>query len=560
MDEQAQGENGKTTQEKDEFVLQSAAFLDTQLARKQRLLNRRLGLIRGLALQLGVGNIGVIALGIFLYFSSHDWTALVLIIGSLIGLSAYTSSYLLARTKGSVARAEAASYFLVFGAIAATSVAQIVIGGSSSILAGFVVIPILAGVVELPLLIGIGASLTAAGVLSLLYCLQIIFKFYTPSLLFAQIPLADLSIWLLVLATAAAGVYIFSLRLNQAAAFSDEQNERLSRLLRTLDITTKFGAGLSKELAGVTAELTATSQQQASGVSEQAAVIVQATTSLEELGDTAKRIASNSFKVGEAAIQSLRLAQEVAIQSESVDLLSSQGQAVVAGMIEAIETVGSRIRATTERLDNLTEQSKEIGNIIDVMREIATQTHLLALNAAIESAGVGEEGQRFGVIAREIKRLADRSLDATKSIQIVVTEVQKAINEVVSAAEEGTNDTLHAVDQAYNTGQVITKLGAAIKEAVYKASDILGTIDQVVVLSEEITLATQQQGSASSQIVTTMHTIQEVAHESVSAIAQTSSTVIVINKQVHRLREVLTEATNTTLTLDLPEGQTLVAL
>src|SRR5439155_21875221 len=121
--------------------------------------------------------------------------------------------------------------------------------------------------------------------------------------------------------------------------------------------------------------------------------------------------------------------------------------------IQSIEDVRNGITGLAERLMILTERSRQIGSIIALIQEIADETHLLALNAAIESAGAGESGRRFAVVATEVKSLADRSLEATKEVSQVITELQGAVAGAVLASEETRKKTFGAVELSYQAGQ-----------------------------------------------------------------------------------------------------------
>jgi methyl-accepting chemotaxis protein len=328
----------------------------------------------------------------------------------------------------------------------------------------------------------------------------------TPLNVAKDLPIINAFIWAINLCMLLAGLLIFRARLEQTVKESITRAEALAIANYKIEEFTRAGANISNRLTGTTAELKATSHQQVSGASEQAASIVQATSSLEELAETTRQIATNSGRVGQAASQSLVLAREVEAKSESVNQLTEQGLASVQGTISAVEAVRNRIEGLAQRLLVLTERSKEIGNIVELMRDIADETHMLALNAAIESADSKASssneggGRRFGVIAGEVKNLADRSLESAQEVQKVIIEVQGAIATAVLTAEEGKKDTIKAVNQVYTSGEVIEQLGQAVGEAVRTSAKIVEVTNQVTALIEEITLATHQQTSASDQV------------------------------------------------------------
>ena len=87
-------------------------------------------------------------------------------------------------------------------------------------------------------------------------------------------------------------------------------------------------------------------------------------------------------------------------------------------------------------IQNLGKRSEEIGSIVEVIDEIADQTNLLALNAAIEAARAGDAGRGFAVVAEEIRKLAERSMEATKEIANVIKQVQSETETAIKATEE----------------------------------------------------------------------------------------------------------------------------
>jgi methyl-accepting chemotaxis protein len=193
-----------------------------------------------------------------------------------------------------------------------------------------------------------------------------------------------------------------------------------------------------------------------------------------------------------------------------------------------------------QRLQDLTERSGQISSIINLIKDISDETHLLSLNAAIESAGAGEYGQRFGVVANEVKNLADRSLAATKEVNSVIKELQSAVNAAVVASEDTRKQTFTAVAKSYQAGEVINELGRVVEETADSATQIEISTKQVVTLAEGIGIATQQQESAVRQIITLMEGVKQVAQENASAVSQISSTVSQVDQISSQLKEVLT--------------------
>jgi len=159
----------------------------------------------------------------------------------------------------------------------------------------------------------------------------------------------------------------------------------------------------------------------------------------------------------------------------------------------------------------LGDRSQKIGDVLDIIQEIAAETHLLAVNAAIESAAAGEHGRRFAVVAGEVRRLAERSRASAEEIAALVTEIQAAISASVMATEQGTKEV---------------EIGAGLARGVEKGlHEIVEMIEKTTQTAKEISLATQQQRAASDQVVAVIRGIADSARESAEGMQQASSLV-----------------------------------
>ncbi len=383
------------------------------------------------------------------------------------------------------------------------------------------------------------STLTAGG----LILAEKTFKLYTPLINQANEPLVQIAILTIAFTTLAAGILVLVEGLETALSESEQRAQLSLEASQRLTQTNQFGKQVTLSLNSIVTELNSTSRQQASGAQEQAAAVMEVTSSLTELGETARQIATNTNRVSVAAKGGSYRAAQVKEATEIATKTAERGQAALESSIEAIEDVRNGITALAERLMALTGRSKQISSIIALIKEIADETHLLALNAAIESAGSGNNGRRFAVVASEVKSLADRALEATTEVSQVIGELQGAVAAAVLASEETRKKTFSAVERSYQAGQVINELGQVVEETASSAVQIVGAVEQVATLSEEIRLATQQQESAIRQIIGTMEGVGMVAQENASAVAQVSDTVSRIDTLSNQLKDALDNAT-----------------
>lgn len=267
------------------------------------------------------------------------------------------------------------------------------------------------------------------------------------------------------------------------------------------------------QLAGSAGALTTISVQQSSAASEQASAVQQLTTTAEQVAITARQIMDNAAVVEGCADQA-----SSTCQSGSNDV-----GAAIAGM----EVLSRQVKQIADSMLRLGEDSQRIGGIIEIIDEISDQTNLLALNAAIESAGAGEHGKRFAVVAKEVRRLAERTVDATRQIRELIGEIQTATNATIVVTEEGNK----AVDSASSLVDKVDRSFALL----------LNVVDSTAQAAREITLSTRQQTSACQQIAETMNEVREVAQQVAGSAVETERTVADINRLSEALRHIVEE-------------------
>lgn len=453
-----------------------------------------------------------------------------------------------------------AFYLLGVGLVTLTT-AGILMGidasGNGALLAMFVYIPLLAGIFGLSLRGIFGFTGLGACLILLIYCLTSLFNVVPPIVTSDKTPLSDLFTWMIIVGIGGFWVSVLTNQARKAQATLVKRMEQLTRLFSLLNATNVFGSALSRELAGMTADLHVTSRQQATNSQEQVAAVTEVTTSLEELNETANQIAASASAAASSANQSLEVATQVRDTSEQARSTSAEGNQAVDQAIASVERVRNRIELLGQRLLHLTEQTRKVGMIIDIIDEIADETHLLALNASIEAAGSINNGggemyrsvraDRFGVIAQEVKNLADRSRESTEEVRQAITEMQGAVAAAVLVAEEGKKETTAALSRSQIAGAVIDKLNEIINGNAAQAEEILTAVEEVNVRCDEISIATSQQRSANQQILYTMRTVAQVSQESAGAVSVLSETVLQVNRQVDQLNATLAKTNESML-------------
>jgi methyl-accepting chemotaxis protein len=165
-------------------------------------------------------------------------------------------------------------------------------------------------------------------------------------------------------------------------------------------------------------------------------------------------------------------------------------------------------QGSLDEIIRLGEASKEISKVMKIITTIADQTKLIAFNAALEAASAGEAGRRFGVVAAEIRRLADSVTDSTDEIESKVTQIQDAISRLVITSERGAESIVDAKASATDTSGRLDEMVDAAK--------------QTTTAAEQISLSTMQQKTAANQVLTALREIVEASSHGAQSMGQLS--------------------------------------
>ena len=251
------------------------------------------------------------------------------------------------------------------------------------------------------------------------------------------------------------------------------------------------------EIRHSTSEILMSSDRMRAGAEQQAMQIRSASESVNNLSLTIQRMAENA----DAATQASHRATQAAVK----------GGASVTETIKGMQRIRGSVQSTAKKIKGLGERSLEIGAIIEVINEIATQTNMLALNAAIEAARAGEQGKGFAVVADEVRKLAERAGRATKDITGLIKGIQVETSEAVTVMEEGTREVEEGTRLADQAGTALREIEQIVKQSAG--------------LVTEITRAAGDQVKVTDSVVQSMGTISKVTRETTVGVQETVTTI-----------------------------------
>lgn len=279
--------------------------------------------------------------------------------------------------------------------------------------------------------------------------------------------------------------------------------ETLEKTISQIVRASRQLTGESESLSGITKRTTANSEQQRDQ-------ITQVSAAMQEMVSTSEEIASNTSETDESARKAASLADS--------------GQETVGSAIRAVTNLANQVEKGSTRIQQLENESAEIGNVLAVIQSIAEQTNLLALNAAIEAARAGEAGRGFAVVADEVRGLAKRVQESTVDIERIVSQLQ-------SGAAGAVVDMSKAKQMAEEASEEASKSGEAL-------TDILAAVNSIVEMTTQIASATEQQRATASEMTQNVEmssgAIEELAGD-ISQVNQSSQSLATMADELNTL-------------------------
>ncbi len=319
-----------------------------------------------------------------------------------------------------------------------------------------------------------------------------------------------------------------------AAPFFDNDGKALGALALWSDISDLVDKEALEESNNRLINLASSAQEVADHVSftstELSVKVEQSNRGAANQNEQIEEAANAMNQMNDAVIDVAHSASDAALTATNAMSEAKEGSEVVSKMIASFQDVETFTQVVKEGMDNLGKQTEGVGAIIRVITDIADQTNLLALNAAIEAARAGEAGRGFAVVADEVRKLAEKTMQATSEVNKVITGIQN-----------GTEQSMNSVERAV---QAVRSAAQMAVEAGSKLESIVGIVQQTADRIQSIASASEEQSSTSEAVNQTLEHVRVISIETATAMSESSRAVeelakqaITLNSLIHQLQK-----------------------
>ena len=396
------------------------------------------------------------------------------------------------------------------------------------------------------------------------------------AIVFARNLTAPIAKLVAVIGQASEGDLTSQLQINRADELGTLANafkkmmDNLRGMIHQINATSQSVAATSEELSAnaeeatkATQQVSQTIEQVAKGSTNQAQSVTDIVQVMDQVGQSIQQVAAGAGEQSKNVITTTdmvnNMVQKINVMAEGMEnvkqtaeqngVVAENGGRSVEKTVDGMLKVKEAAFETANRINDLGEQSQKIGQIIEVIDDIAEQTNLLALNAAIEAARAGEHGKGFAVVADEVRKLAERSGKATKEIALLITDIQKGTKLAIDAmqigkteveqgvvlAQEAGKSLSEIVDGVRTTGENVHKIIGLINDILSGSQEVSNAINNVAAITEENTAAAEEMSASTEGVNSSMQNVASISEENASAAEEVSASTEELTASVEEI-------------------------
>ncbi|MEH3022524.1 MAG: methyl-accepting chemotaxis protein [Pseudomonas oryzihabitans] len=297
-------------------------------------------------------------------------------------------------------------------------------------------------------------------------------------------------------------------------------NDEAAQLLRAMQLmqvnlrdTLSHISASSAQLSSSAEEMSAVMQDNATALQKQSAEIESAATAVTEMSQAVDEVAGN--------------ATATSTESQQAAKMATQGRQQLGETLGAIETLLGSVVGASDQARRLSEQTRDISKVLDVIRSVAEQTNLLALNAAIEAARAGDAGRGFAVVADEVRALAHRTSESTREIEGMIGSIQQGTGQTVEAMLVSASQAQVTRDQALAANSALNAIAQSVSGIEERNMVIASAAEEQAQVAREVDLNLVRISELSTQTATG-------SEQTLAASRQLSDLALQLNAQIRK--------------------------